>query len=478
MKPSLVVAVTGLAGLTLLSLGSSPAQPALQTPVLSQRPILVLDSYSSSVYAPLPGSDFTLTFRLRNSGGAKARNIIITFPAGDYLPQGTGGVIADTAMASGADTGYSQPLTASPELKGKSIGTIALQVSYTDEDGNPFSGSFTVTLRVGTPAAPRSGPAPTATPSLRPLLLVDAYDTSTSPLKPGTQFALSLTIRNGGGAGAKDTTLVVGGGSSGSPSGTPGSAGVSGAGGNFQTFAPLGSSNVQFLGTLASGASLTTSLHLIVNNTTVPGAFPLTLSLIYTDPRGTTFTDDHVITLLVFSPPFVEASFYRTPDVLFVGQPGTLPIQIVNLDRKSVILSRMTVSSEAGEWTNNQSPIGFVDAGSYFTLDPSVLPYSAGTMEVVIQIDYLDDFNDPQVITQTLSIEVVEAPAPSEGEGGGVGGPDFEPVAPETFWQKVLRFFRGLLGLDSSLPQPAVPEVPPFEERPPQVVPVPIIPKG
>ncbi len=170
---------------------------------------------------------------------------------------------------------------------------------------------------------------------MRPLLLVDGYDTTVSPLKPGTQFVLSLRIRNAGSAAAHEATLVLGGGSAGGPSGTPGSAGVSGAGGNFQTFAPIGSSNVQYLADLATGGSITTSMHLIVNNTTTPGAYPLTLSLIYIDPGGMRYTDDHVITLLVYSPPFIEVNFYQPPEALFAGQPGTLPLQVVNPSAQS-----------------------------------------------------------------------------------------------------------------------------------------------
>jgi hypothetical protein len=483
MKRSLAFAMLALSLSAMLSLGSAPFRPARQTVVPGQRPILLLFTYYTSKDSPTPGSDFTLFFRLGNTGEVKARNIVVTFTPGDFLPRRTGGVVADTAISAGADTGYEQPLTVSPEMQGKSIGSLDMQVSYNDEDGVAYSGSFNLTLRVGRPASPQVGPTRTPTPTLRPLLLIDGYEASTTPLKPGTQFALSLSIRNGGAAEAKDATLVVGGGSSDTPSGTPGSpggAGVSGAGGNFQIFAPLGSSNVQFLGSVASGVTLHTGLHLIVNNTTAPGAYPLTISLIYTDPAGMTFTDDHVVTLLVYSPPFVEVSFYRPPDVLFAGQPGSLPIQIVNLDRKSVILSRMTVRSEGAELINNQSPIGFLDAGGFFTLDPTLTTFTPGPTEIVVDIDYLDDFNTPQLISQTLIVEVVEAPEPSEGEGGGGGGggPVFEPAAPETSWQKVMRFVRGLLGLDSGLPEPAVPIVPPEEELPPGVVPVPIVPKG
>lgn len=481
MRRRLTLIPLALSGLALMVLASSPARPRPQTdtPAPPTRPILVLMSYSVTGSSTAPGKDFTLSFRLGNSGSAKARNIIVTFAPGDFLPRGTGGVIADTAMAAGADTGYKQPMTTSPDATPSGVGTLLMDVSYTDEDGNGYSGSFTLTLRISSLPAAHIGPTLTPTSVARPLLLVDGYETTTVPLKPGSQFVLSLRIRNAGSAPAEEVTLILGGGSAGNPSGTPGSAGVSGAGGSFTTFAPLGSSNVQFLGSLATGASLTTSMHLIVNNTTQPGAYPLTLSLVSTDSHNETFTDDHVITLLVYSPPYVEVSFYRPLDPIFAGEPATLPLQVVNLDRKSVVLARMTVSAEGADLSNNQSPVGFIDAGSYFTLDPTLIAPTPGTLEVVVLIDYLDDFNDPQQIRQVLSVEVLEASFPEGGEGGGGGGVEgpVVDIPPETFWEKVLRFLRGLLGLDSANPQPLLPIEPTPNEASPGI-PRPVGPKG
>ena len=61
----------------------------------------------------------------------------------------------------------------------------------------------------------------------------------------------------------------------------------------------------------------------------------------------------------------------------------------------------------------------------------------------------------------------------SEGTDGGV---IVEPT-PETFWQKALRFFRGLIGLDSGKQQP-VEECPSEEFPTEEPITVPIIPKG
>ena len=435
------------------------------TPVVPvSRPILVLSSYSANPYAVEPGQDFDLSFRLANTGNAKARNIIATFSSTDFLPRGNGGVVSDLVMADGASTGYSQPLTATSEVKSKAVGSLVLQVSYVDDFGNPFSASFTLSIPIAQPSIP-SGPARTRTPTPgpRPQLLIRSYSTNTELLSPGSRFVLSVEVLNAGGSSAKRINMILGGGIStgeGSSGGTPGpgaSGGLSGAGGDFTTFAPVGSSNVQFLGDLGPEASMTATQQLIVNGTAKAGAFPVKLSFSYTDERGVSLTDDQVITLLVYTTPLLEVGYYRDPDPLFSGQPGSLPIQVVNLGHNTVILGLMEVTGEGMQLSNSRMMIGPLDPGGYFTLDPMMIADQIGFLEVTVAVHYLDDFNQAQVIEQRLTIQVEPGESlgpeggaiPGEGAPSGAVGPE-EPALPETLWQKVVRVFLGLLGLDSA----------------------------
>jgi len=492
------MAVAVLAALTLASAGASPALQATDTstptasetlqatdtltPTASQtlqatdtptptasgfsRPILVLASYGPDGTVR-PGVSFTLKFRLRNAGDVNARNIVIAMGGGEFIPAGTGGVIAAGAIAGGADTGYEQPLVASSTLVEGSIGTLAMEVSYTDPADNPFSESFTLAIPVGPKASPRpGGPFPTATLRVRPQMVITGYEADVDQLRPGRQFTLTVRAQNVGGAEARGMSMIMGGGSAGSGgAGTAEPGGVSGGSGSFDTFAPMGSSNVQYLGDFAVGADRGVKQNLIVNTTAKPGAYPLKVSFVYKDIGGTSYTDDQVITLLIYSPPVIEISFYVPPEPFSVGMPGGLPLQVVNLDRNSVVLGRMQVSTEVGELSNNVLPIGLLDAGGYFTLDAVFVPAQAGTAEITVTVDYLDDFNQPKRITQALEVDVGELPNGFEGTGGGGGGDigiEPAPPAPESFWQKVLRFLKGLFGLDSA---PEVQEVEPLMEQ-------------
>jgi len=473
VRRSLAAALTGLvfAGLTLATAGASPALQATDTPTLSgsgfSRPILVLASYGPSG-GVTPGGSFTLTFRLRNAGDVKARNIVINIGGGEFIPAGTGGVIAAGAIGAGADTPYEQPLVASSTLEEGAIGTLTMQVSYTDPADNPFSESFTLAIPIGSKASSRSsGPIPSATARVRPQMVITGYEADVEQLRPGRQFRLTVQALNVGGAAARGVSMILGGGSAGGGgAGTPEPGGVSGGSGSFDTFAPMGSSNVQYLGDFSVGGDRAASQELIVNTTAKPGAYALKISFVYKDDGGTSYTDDQVITLLIYSPPVIEISFYVPPDPFYVGMPGGLPLQVVNLDRNSVVLGRMQVSTEAGELSNNVLPIGLLDAGGYFTLDAVFIPSQAGTAEIIVTVDYLDDFNQPQRIIQVLPVEVGEGQPGFEGGGGGGGGGGeiVEPTmpAPESLWQKVVRFFKGLFGLDSA---PEIPAVEPLIEQ-------------
>jgi hypothetical protein len=274
--------------------------------------------------------------------------------------------------------------------------------------------------------------------------------------------------------------MIVGGGSSGGGGATPQPGGVSGGGGDFANFAPVGASNVQSLGDLKSGDKIQTSQNLIVNVSTNPGAYPIRITFSYLNDKNEVINDEQVITLLVYSLPNVDVSFYRPPDPFFAGQPGALPIQVVNIGKRLAVFGNIKITAEGGTVENSTGLIGSLDAGGYFTLDSMLTPDQPGTVTLNFTIDYIDDFNEARTLTRSLDVEVMEAMVdpsldPSMSGGGGGGGEFIDggfPPVEETAWQKVWRFILGLFGLDSSAPSVTDPNVvPPSESVPVQPIP-------
>jgi hypothetical protein len=371
-------------------------------------------------------------------------------------------VVSVGEIAPGNRKDFTQPLTASWDLWGQTTASIEMTVNYTDQEGVAYLEKFSFTIPLTPPKAGAPTPTPTFTPTptlppfLRPQLVISNYTTSISPLQPGIQFTLNLQVENVGNALAKHITMIAGGGSASLAGATLEPGGVSGASGEFTNFAPISASNIQSIGDLPAGQAINASQPMIVNTSTNPGAYPFRITFMYVNEKGAVITDEQVITLLVYQVPNVDISFYQDPNPITAGQPNLLPLQVVNLGKRSVVLGNMEVTGEGAEFSNNVILVGTLDVGMYFTLDATVIPSQPGPLDLLVTIDYTDDFNQPQIITQTLTVDVQEMLMPEPGSEG-TNGEVFTPeLPPETLWQKVLRFFKGLLGLGSDRSAPTI----------------------
>lgn len=441
---------------------ATPADTATPAATTYARPLIVVVNYGASSAAIVPGSNPDFEMTIVNSGQIRATNVVATFVSGDFLPRTTGGIQALGTLDPGATKRFFQPLIANTSLVGDLAAILEVKISYTDPNGTAYSDSFSLTFPIYEPTAgPLRTSTPTPTPTAqninRPQLLITAYRTDVEKLQPGGRFTLYLDVQNMGNNAARRITLIAGGGTASNPSGTPGpGGGVSGSGGDFTNFAPVNSSNIQSLGDLNPSTQVVPNQTFVVNASTNPGAYPVKFSFIYADDRGNSYTDDQVITLLVYRPPQVEVSFYRDPGPLFAGQPNMLPLQVVNLGRNTSVLGnmRVTLSTDPdAQMANNIALVGAVDPGGFFSQDASVVPMLPGSAEVQIVIEYTDDFNQPSAITKTLPIEVMESmPMEPTPEGGDNGGGFPPPVVEESLVDKILRFIKGLLGLDSGTP--------------------------
>ena len=459
--------VTGFANLNV----TAPAPTATSEPQPVLRPQIGVEVYRTKPRPVQYGQDFKLTVKLRNEGQTQAYNVQATFTSTDYLPTKNGGVEIVGDLLPGNSMSLEQPMVVGNYVYG--FVSVEMNLSYNDASGTAYTEKFTLNIE----SIGGSGVAATATPTgvKSSQLVITSYATSVDPLQPGVQFSITMTIQNNGNVGAQRVTMIVGGGSSSgstSDNGTPqpGGGGVSGGSGEFTNFAPVGASNVQTLGDLPEGGAVQARQDLIVNVSTNPGAYPMKVTFSYLNPKGEVVNDEQVITLLVYSLPTVDISFYRPPDPFFVGQPGALPIQVVNLGKRLAVLGTIKITSEGGMIENGTSLVGSLDSGGYFTLDALVTPEQSGPMTLDVVIDYTDDFNQPRTINRTLEIEVTEGfeePIIEPGMEGGGGGEVFPAPVEETTLQKIWRFVLGVLGLDSAPPsnnEPGIVPEPGIEE--------------
>jgi hypothetical protein len=440
---------------TLSVVGLVMLTTTAKAPPSQGRPIIAVSSYSSSPTPIKPYQEFTLSVVFENRGSSTAYNVIVGFEGTDLYPRGTGGVSTTSSLGGGSKTTFMQTFLAGGNLTWQEAAIVKATASYSDGSGQAFTETFTLTLGINAPVYS----AATATPITqdKPQLVITGYATDVDPLQPGSIFDLKIDVTNLGKADAKAVTMVLGGGvSPGDQSGTPQAGGVSGSSGDLTNFAPLNSSNLVFIGDIKQGETISTSGTFVTNVSTQPGVYTLKVSYLYNDAKGNRIVDDQVITLLVYSLPQLEISFYRDAGEFMVGMPGALPLQVTNLSRKTAVLGNMKVSAENATLFNDVLLVGALEPGGYYTLDTEITPMQEGPLELLITINYTDDFNQPRTVTQTLTVNVMPAPEMPEGlegEGGVVepGGPVVEQ--PQTFWSVIWRFVKGIFGLGSGVKQ-------------------------
>jgi len=447
---SLIIMLLSAFSINLPAAAQPPTDTTTPQPSLTQ-PLLYIESYFPGPNDGVsPWAPFNFTFVLANNSDAVARNVVMTFTSEDFIPL-DGGVFTLNNIAKGDRPGATLRFRVSDYSTWKYSGTINGNVTYTDDAGMSYTTSFIFYIAIAQPASGSATKTPTPGTENKPQLVISKYSTDIDPLQPGSAFKLNLTIANVGTANAKNVSLVYGGGSGQLPNeqGTP-QAGVSGSTADFTNFAPVGSSNIILLGDLATGAQIEAEQEFVVNVSTVPGAYPLKISLVSYTENGLRVIDDQAITLLVYSLPQLEISFYRDPGMFFNGMSTTLPLQITNLSRKSTVLGNMTVTTDSGEIMNGTSLVGNLDPGGYFTLDAMYTPFMEGKAKINITINYTDDFNQLRMYESSIEIDV--QPAMVMPEEPTQTNPEMptEPIEPTGFFAKIWNAIKGFLGIGTS----------------------------
>jgi hypothetical protein len=450
--------------------------PPTATPIppVFGRPQLVVSSYKINDLAVQTGKEFRLKIGFDNLGTFNAINAQAVFSSADVVPMDTGGVLALGSLGKPGSVDNHKEVTQSflavNSIYGKSVIVIDVTLTYYDEKGTAYTDKFTLSVPANGVASDTVYPTATPTGVNSAQLVITSYASTVDPLQPGEQFQLGITVQNMGNTSAKHVTMIVGGGSSGTSGGTPQPGGVSGSSGEFTNFAPVGSSNIQSLGDIPAGGVLQVLQNLVVNVSTNPGAYPMKITFSYIDAKGEVVNDDQVITLMVYSLPNLDVSFYSPLEPFFMEQPGALPIQVVNLGKRSMVLGNMKIETKDGTIDPPTTLVGSLDPGGYFTFDSTLTPDVSGPMELNVIIEYTDDFNQPRTITRILNVTVEEAFIEPMSDPT-MDGIEIPTATDESFLHKVWRFALGLFGLDSAPPSGEIPAGEPLPGN--QIIPIP-----
>ncbi len=377
------------------------------------RPQLVVESAGTEPPVLGPGGRFTLTLQIANRGERTATRVMLGPASSEMVVPAEGSsMTAVDRIAPGRTVTVTLPLVLGTVKQGGRVG-LDLTLSYGDTSGGTYSDRQSVGLEVSSSLADR------------PQLLIAAVQTDPPVVAPGDLFTLTLAVQNVGGGDAYRLLLTLGG----------------EGGKELGPFVPRQIGNVLFVPRIPAGETVQVTVPLVVDGSADAKAYGVPALLTYEDARGTSRSDVQRISLVVQRRPIFRIGFYRPVEGAMVGTPFPLPVEVINLGKTSVNVTVMEVTGEGLEIQNGSLYVGPLDGGTSASLEAMAVAREAGTVEVVVNVHYLDDFNRPQTVNQTLTVEVAGLPEPA---------PQSAPSSEETgFWDKVLRFLRGLLGLGS-----------------------------
>lgn len=378
-------------------------------------PKLVIES--SNLQVAGDGSTLLLTLVIRNVGNRLATNIVVNLDHSEVFSPAEG---SSSAFGLEGDINVDQvAVVTMPLVLIQSPGERVTQdftIEYNSYSGGTYRETQSVPIVLGEATAQT------------PRLLLERYSTTPEVISPGATIRLSLDLVNVGSGPARQVFVRLG-----KDSATLG------------PLAPLGSGNITYLEEVAAGSRVTVNYDLVADGDAQAGLVAIDVEMEYDDLFGVKHTETVTISLQVVTIPYFQIGLFDTiPEPIYVGQVFELPIEVINIGRSMVNVSIIEVVSNDLQISEGTMYVGPLDGGTSGSLVASAEALTPGTATVEVRVHYLDSFQQPQVITETLTFEIQEGgPLPEEGEGAG-------PVEEEgelTFGQRLWRVILGFLGL-------------------------------
>lgn len=437
------------------------------TPTAYIRPIVTVLSYGASSRVLTPGQEIDMEMTVQNTGALTARNVLVAFGEGDLVPRETGGLRSVGDIAPGGSVRFWQPMRVNSAISGYEA-VINIEIRYNDEYGTPYTDRSTLSFEARVPGATRTPsptPTPTGTLSVRPLVLIEGFETDPEMLTPGTVFDLNIHVVNASGEAARQVIVMLQMG---------GAAAQQGGQAAASDLAPT-TGSVRYVDQVAPGERVLLAFEMAVDGEAEGGLVPVTLQLSYMDNYNLQHTDTQTISLAVNAVPHLRIGLFEPlPEFIGVGDTFELPVEIINIGTQTVNISTVEVAGDSRVTIEDASLyIGPLDAGTSGSLVALVTAHQAGAIPLEVRVQYLNSFQQPEVLTETISVQVEAVPAGANGSSGNGGsenggadaGDDGEMTVGERLWRALL----GFLGLGTRDPQTTmqnVPQLQPAEGRP------------
>jgi len=267
-----------------------------------------------------------------------------------------------------------------------------------------------------------------ASPTPIPLLIIRSFSTTPERILAGDPFALRLSILNTTARRAENVLVSVAGAE------TPPAA--AGAGG----LAVLGTGNAKHIGALRGQRQADVTFDVVTTPGVSAGALnvPVNISFEY---EGVRHEVVYTIGLIVERVPVLSLVTAEVPSKVVAGEDFTTSFELANASAFELKAAKLSVEASGASVTDGSWFIGNFAPATIESIESVVRAEEPGELEVVLVLEYRDDFGQAQSHRETRTVAVEEPVAAEEANGEGEEPGD----AREENW--FIAFVRAFFGL-------------------------------
>lgn len=329
----------------------------------------------------LSGEDFTLSFKVANSGDSGTGQVKISTEVQSGLVNRTQNAFIESNIAAGGSKNYSVTFF-SPEKTEETSYTIKLLVEPISGEGSGVQQYTAVYVKK---VAEDSDSIKT------PQLMVSSYSYGGTYVHAGDEFRLDLELRNTSSAHNLRNIKAT----------------VESADG---TFIPVQSSNSFFINEIGKNSSAGHTMYLSVKPDAEQKTTSLNIAMTYEDLAGNAFTSNDVISIPVMQDTRLLVDDIVGPPEIYMGMQNGASVDFYNMGRTKLHNLRITAEGNFDSMESNSYFVGNMEPGSTDSYDFSFMPREEGTLSGKVIFTYEDASGDQQVYEKEFEFQVMGTP--------------------------------------------------------------------
>ncbi|HOQ07009.1 MAG TPA: hypothetical protein PLP87_04260, partial [Clostridiales bacterium] len=356
------------------------------------RPNITFEQIAAPNEAVGVGREFSVSFNLKNNGGASARNVKVTMNTDAGIVIRSMNPVYFTGIDGSKSEKVTYKLFASEDAATKNY-PISLNVEYEDVLGNRYNATQYIGVFVENDAG-----------KTVPRIIISNYTIDPFPVNAGSEFSLKMSFLNTNKtvdvSNIKVTVLSEDG-----------------------TFTPTDSGNTFYIESIPRTQSVERELVLQAKPDAEQKSYMLTVNFEYEDEKGNPYTAKESISVRVLQSPRLVTGDISMMTETFVGQPVSVYLDFYNMGKST--LYNLMVSVEGDFQGQGLSYyVGNFEPGRTDYFDASFTPMNPGMQKGAILFTFEDANGKTTEIRKEFELNVMEMamPEPSFESPGNIPG--------------------------------------------------------